>query len=107
VLKQSHLPSRRIAIGQAHLLSVRVYDHDSNPKIDRHKYAISRTEAAHRLARGYVLWISPTQVQLKPPPGFVPGQQIPNYSTMRDAWKPRMSDKYLVLQMRTPTSSDL
>jgi len=87
--------------------TVSVFSYEANPAVDPPSYHISRYDADLRIERGFVLFLSPRSVQLKPPPGFVAGQQIPNYSTMRDAWKPRMSDKYLVLQMRTPTSSDL
>ena len=79
---------------------VYVYAHDANLDIDSCLYRISPTEASQRLARGYVSYLSPNSVQLKPPPDFF-HDRTPQIAagTFRSAWSPRLSAHYLVWQL--------
>ena len=86
--------------------SIRVYLHDANPATDSFCYRISRDDAQWRLARGYVRYLSPAAVQLKPPPDWTP--EVDRRGLYDKVWQPRMSAHYLVWQMRpAPTTSDL
>jgi len=80
---------------------ISVYSHDSDPAIDRPSFHITPSDAAARIARGYVRWLSPRSVQLKPPPGYY-RELLIEFVGMRDAWQPRSSVGFIVLQMRTP-----
>jgi hypothetical protein len=79
---------------------VYVYAYDANLDIDSCLYRISPDDAAIRLARGYVSYLSPNSVQLKPPPDFSPDHtnSIPA-GTFQSAWAPRLSAHYLVWQL--------
>lgn len=86
---------------------VLVFSHDSDPACDPWIYYISQSEAQVRLERGYVRFISPNRVQLIPPPGYTPDQtnQIAA-GLFNRAWQPRLSDHYLVWQMRPQDETD-
>jgi hypothetical protein len=64
-------------------------------------FNITRAECERRLASGYVRFVSDTEVQLNPPPGWTPDQTKMLVSGLfNQAWRKRYSDCYLVWQMR-------
>jgi hypothetical protein len=81
--------------------SISVYSHDSDPAIDSPRFRISRHEAEQRLAAGYVRFISPTQVQLKPPLVQPDRTQVVISGLFDQAWLPRWSGEFIVWQMRS------
>ena len=59
-------------------------------------------EAEQRLAAGYLVFLSPIAVQLKPPPGYSPDNSTAVAAgSFQHAWQPKLSANYLVWQMRS------
>jgi hypothetical protein len=79
--------------------SISVFAHDSDPEFDRPLFHVTRFDADERAARGYVRWLSPRSVQIKPPVGFA--SEPKNSDLFSEVWHPAMSGKYLVWQMRS------
>jgi hypothetical protein len=87
---------------------IRVYSHDSNPAIDKEKFCTTRHDADDRVAKGYACYIGFNRLQLAPPRGSSSSVDQTNTITSAlfdQAWGPRWSGNYLVMQMR-PSSSD-
>lgn len=94
------LPSPQTSRGVVRVLlrnPVLVFSHDSNPTCDRWLYAISQSEAQTRMAKGYVRFVTPNRVQLKPPPDWIPPTQ--HTGLFGEVWRIRASANYLVWQM--------
>lgn len=78
--------------------SICVYLHDADPAIDAHHFRVSRDEAHHRVDRlNAAYWLSPTAIQLKPPPDWIPPTQ--HTGLFGETWRIRSSAHYLVWQM--------
>jgi hypothetical protein len=102
-LSKLSLPRSAVRVWTPVSKNIRVYLHDSDPARDSHAFRISRNDAVSRLAAGYVRYLSPNAVQLKPPPDWKP--EIDYRGLFDKVWQPRPSAHYLVWQMR-PTLSD-
>lgn len=84
-----------------------VYASDANTSVDAPSFRISRTDASHRLQKGYVRYLSEDAVQLMPPAGIEGDRRDQIISGLYDqAWMPRWSACYLVWQMRTEAPMD-
>lgn|SRR6516162_6224262 len=89
--------------------SVCVYASRCQSPLSIHRCFISRAnEATIRLDRGFVLPLSPTTVQLKPPPGWSPDRTDAIVGAwFSEAWKPRWSSYWLVWQTADSTLAEL
>lgn len=80
--------------------NVAVFSHDANLAIDPPTYYVTRTEAELRIGRRYAVWLGPKSIQTTRPPGWSPDEaQLVGGGTIKEAWKPRFSDHFIVLQM--------
>ena len=89
--------AQRRCVWTTHLSrNIRVFSHDSDPATDSPLFRISRDDAARRLSAGYVIWLDPRSVRLKPPPDYI--AKIRHTGLFSETWRPRLSDCYLVWQ---------
>jgi hypothetical protein len=84
-----------------------VYSHDANPAIDAPKFATTRHDADARVERGGGCYVAFNKLQLAPPrlaSGEIDQRLTLSSGLFGEAWAPRPSDHYIVMQMRS--SSD-
>jgi hypothetical protein len=79
--------------------NVSVYSYDANPRIDPPVFYITRSEADVRIDRGYAVWLGPKSIETHPPGWSGDESKLAGAGIISDAWKPRWSDRYLVLQL--------
>jgi hypothetical protein len=78
---------------------VQVYSCDSNPGIDAPAYHVTRTEADTRIEKGFAVWLTPTSIQTRPPGWTEDEEKCIAGGVIRQAWRQKWSDGYIVLQM--------
>ena len=79
--------------------NIAVYTYDANPEIDSPLFYTSRCEADVRIERGYAVWFGPKSIQTRLPGWSADESKLAGGGIMREAWKPKWSDQYIVLQM--------
>jgi len=79
--------------------SIAVYIYDANPEIDSPLFYTSRCEADVRIDKGYAIWLSPKSIQTRRPEWARDESKLIGGAIIREAWKPRWGDRYIVLQL--------
>jgi hypothetical protein len=80
---------------------IQVFSCDSNPAVDSPVFHVTRTEADVRIEKGFAVWLSPTSIQTRPPGWTGDEEKLVAGGVIRQAWRQKWSDCYIVLQMVT------
>jgi hypothetical protein len=79
-----------------------VFNHDTNPAVDRPSFFVTRAEAQRRVSANYAVFVAHNAIQHRPPAGWQRDERgLMISSLFKQAWAPRMSANYLVWQMRS------